>query len=874
MKNRSKKFILWFNEISNKDVGLVGGKNASLGEMYQKLTKKGIRIPNGFATTSFAYWEFLEKSKIENRKSKLPARLAMRSIAGRQSKIQNLKEAIAEVLKGLDAHNIQNLKTRGKKIREMIMASKFPKELEREIIEAYHKLSQEYGRRHSRMSPATDLDVAVRSSATAEDLPNASFAGQQESYLNIRGEKALLLAVKKCIVSLFTDRAISYREDMGFDHLKIALSVGIMKMVRSDKASSGVMFSCDTESGFRDVTLINASYGLGENIVKGKVTPDQFYVFKPTLKKGFKPIIGKQLGTKEYKLVYADGRRHSRMSPARYQGRQRDIMSPAVVDMSSTTKNVPVSKNEQRKFSLKDKEILQLAKWSCLIEDHYRRSMDIEWAKDGIDGKLYILQARPETIQSRKDVDVIEEYVLEKLKANKAESQKPRVIISGLSVGNKIGQGKVKVILNVKDIEKFKKGEVLVTKMTDPDWEPVMKIASAIVTDEGGRTCHSAIVSRELGIPCIVGANKATQILKNGQKITVSCAEGEVGKVYQGLIPFKVRKINIASFKRPKTKIMMNLGEPDQAFSLRFIPNDGVGLAREEFIINNYIKIHPLALVNFSRLKDKRVKSEIKKLTFAWKDKKRFYIDKLAEGIGKIAAAFYPRDVIVRFSDFKTNEYANLIGGKEFEPKEDNPMLGWRGASRYYNEKFKKAFILECQAVKKVRDEFGLDNVIVMIPFCRTLDEARQVLKIIKESGLKRKASGIGQCRLRNLKIYMMAEIPSNIILAKDFAKIFDGFSIGSNDLTQLTLGLDRDSKIVSYIFDERNEAVKKLIKYLIKVAHQHKRKVSICGQAPSDFPEFAEFLVRSGIDSISLNPDTVLKTTLMIVETEKKLKK
>ena len=792
-----RKYILWFNEVGIKDVPLVGGKNASLGEMMNNLGDK-INIPDGFATTSFFYWRFLEEAKI--------------------------KDKISEILKGLETKDIKNLKEKGEKIRNLILQTEFPKELEKEIVNAYHKLSQKY--------KTKNLDVAVRSSATAEDLPTASFAGQQESFLNIRGEKQILIAVKKCLASLFTDRAISYREDMGFDHLKIALSVGIQKMVRSDLACSGVMFSCDTETGFPDVVLINASYGLGENIVKGRVDPDQYYVFETTLKKGFSPVIEKKLGDKKIKLVY---------------------------DKNGGTKNILVKKEDRQKFCLTDEEILTLARWSCLIEDYYQRPMDIEWAKDGRDKKLYILQARPETVVSKRKIDFLENYVLEK---------KGKILLEGLAVGSKIGQGKTRIIKSLKELVNFKKGEVLVAPSTNPDFEPVMKIASAIITDFGGRTSHAAIVSREIGVPCVVGTGKATKVLKNGQEVTVSCAEGEKGFVYAGILPFKIKKVNIAKLKRPKTKIMMNLGEPDQAFGLSFIPNDGVGLAREEFIIANQIKIHPLALINYKK-QPAKIKREIDKLTIGYKDEKQFFIDKLAEGIGKIASAFYPKDVIVRFSDFKSNEYANLIGGNQYEPKEANPMIGWRGASRYYDEKFKKAFELECLAIKKVREVFGLDNVIVMIPFCRTVEEGKKVLKIIDSYGLRKK---IG--KLKPLKVYVMAEIPSNVILADEFSKIFDGFSIGSNDLTQLTLGLDRDSELVSHIFDERNRAVKILIRHLIKTAHRYGKKVGICGQAPSDYPEFAKFLVKEGIDSISLNPDTVLKTTIEILKTEKRIKR
>ena len=811
-----KKFILWFRGLTIKDVPLVGGKNASLGEMYQKLSKKGIRVPDGFATTSDAYWYFLKTAKIKKNGQKVV-----------------LGNYLKETLKDLNINNIRNLKTRSEKIRKAILASELPKDFEAEIKNAYRRLSQEY--------QTKNVDVAVRSSATAEDLPTASFAGQQESYLGIKGEKALLEAVRECIASLFTDRAISYRETQGFDHLKIALSVGVQKMVRSDLSCAGVMFSCDTESGFADVTVINSSWGLGENVVKGRVTPDEFMVYEPLIEK-YKPIISKKIGTKEKELIYGKG--------------------------NKATIEINVSQKQRDKFTLTDREILELAKYSVIIEKHYQRPMDMEWAKDGQDNKLYIVQARPETVQSRKKLDVLEEYELVGKKKGvlargKRKVKKFKILTEGAAVGSKISQGEANVIKNVKEIEKFKPGQVLVTKETDPDWEPVMKIASAIVTDKGGRTSHCAIVSRELGIPAVVGTDKATKIISNKQKITVSCAEGETGYVYEGLLPFKVKKTEIKGFKKPKIKIMMNVGEPEQAFAFSFIPNDGVGLAREEFIINNYIKIHPLALLNYKKIKDRKIKKQIEEITRGYQDKIQFYVDKLAEGIGKIAAAFYPKEVIVRFSDFKTNEYANLIGGKLYEPLESNPMIGWRGASRYYDPLFELAFRLECQAMKKAREIFGLKNITLMIPFCRTIEEAKKVLKILESEGLKRGKD--------NLKIYVMAEIPSNVILGKEFAQIFDGFSIGSNDLTQLTLGLDRDSSLIAHLFDENDQAVKKLISQIIKVARQYKKKVGICGQAPSDIKGFAEFLVREGIDSISLNPDTVLKTALNILKEEKK---
>jgi len=796
-------FIIWFKDLSIKDVPKVGGKNASLGEMYQKLDKKGVRIPNGFATTANAYWRFMKKG-------------------GLGKKIEN-------ILKGLDVQNVRDLSQRGQKIRNLILKTPLDKNFKEAIVSAYKKLSQGY--------KSKAVDVAVRSSATAEDMPSASFAGQMETYLNIRGADNLLKAVHKCMASLFTNRAIVYRQTKGFKHMDVALSVGIQKMIRSDLACSGVMFSCDTESGFADITVINSSWGLGENIVQGKVSPDEFMVFEPLLDKGYKPIVNKRLGRKEWTMVY------------NLKGK-------------NPVKNVRTSIKEKGKFTLSDAEILELARYSILIEKHYKRPMDMEWGKDGKDNKLYILQARPETVQSRKSADVLERYIL--TKEGKSKNIQNKVITTGVAVGSKIGQGSAHIIKDVKDIIKFKPGEVLITEMTDPDWVPIMKIASAIVTNAGGRTCHAAIVSRELGVPCIVGTGNVTKVIKNKQKVTVSCAEGEIGRIYSGLLPFKIKKTFLKKIKNPKTKVMLNVAEPSQAFGFSFLPNDGVGLAREEFIINNHIKIHPLALLNYSKLKDKKVKKQIDEITAGYGNKIDFYVHKLAEGIGTIASAFYPKDVIVRFSDFKSNEYANLIGGSFYEPQETNPMIGWRGASRYNDPKFKKAFELECQAIKRVRQEFGLDNVIVMVPFCRTIEEAKGVLKIIDKYKLREKIKG-----QKKLQVYVMAEIPSNIILAEEFAKLFDGFSIGSNDLTQLILGLDRDSNLIAHLFDERNEAVKRMIRQLIKVAHKHKRKVGICGQAPSDFPDFAQFLVREGIDSISLLPDTIIETTIKISQAE-----
>lgn len=790
-----KDFIKFFDELRIKDVPMVGGKNASLGEMYQKLSSQKINVPFGFATTASAYNYFMEKSGLKNK--------------------------IREILKDLNTHDVKNLMIRGEKVRQEILKAELPKDLKQEIVSAYKKLSSFYKKEN--------VDVAVRSSATAEDLPDASFAGQQETYLNISGSEDLLIAVRKCIASLFTNRAISYRTDKGFDHFNIALSVGVQKMSRSDLGASGVMFTIDTESGFRDAVLIHSIYGLGENIVQGKVNPDQFFVFKPTEK-----IIYRTIGKKAIKMIYNK-------------------------DHNKPVKDVAVSLKDQARQSITDEQVIKLAQWAMAIEKHYGKAMDIEWAYDGQDKKLYIIQARPETVESSKNLNILERYKLNK---------KGRIITKGQSVGNKIGSGMVNRIMSVKDIKKFKAGQVLVTDMTDPDWEPIMKIASAIVTDKGGRTCHAAIISREMGIPCVVGTNDGSKKLKGGENVTVSCAEGEVGYVYQGKLPFKIEKTDIGKMARPKTKIMMNIAEPDTAFLNSFIPNDGVGLARLEFIINNFIKVHPLALINFKKLKDKKLKNQIDKITEGYSDKSKFFVDKLSEGVAMLAAGFYPKDVIVRLSDFKTNEYANLIGGKDYEPIESNPMIGWRGASRYYSKEFLPAFKLECQALKRVRDDFGLKNVKIMIPFCRTIEEGQKVLKIMEENGLKRGQNG--------LEVYVMAEIPANIILAEKFAKIFDGFSIGSNDLTQLTLGIDRDSGgtlEVAGVSNEKNEAVKELIRQLISVAKRTKTKVGICGQAPSDFPDFAEFLVECGIDSISLIPDSIIKTTMAVNAKEKSLK-
>ncbi|PIN86931.1 phosphoenolpyruvate synthase [Candidatus Woesearchaeota archaeon CG10_big_fil_rev_8_21_14_0_10_44_13] len=802
---KNSAFILWFDQLGIEDVPLVGGKNASLGEMYRELTSKGVKIPNGFAVTAYAYRYLIEKAGIRDR--------------------------IADILKDLNTGDMQNLSERGHKVRETIRTAEFPPELREAIVKAYRDLCSAYNKERK------DVDVAVRSSATAEDLPDASFAGQQETYLNIKGDDQVIDACKKCFASLFTNRAISYRQDKGFDHFSIALSIGVQKMVRSDKACSGVMFSIDTESGFKDVVFLTGAYGLGENVVQGAVNPDEYYIFKPTLKQGFRPIISKSVGEKAIKMIY-------------------DVQGS-----KGTTKNISVPEEERKKFVLNDEEILTMARWACIIEDHYSnkaghfKPMDMEWAKDGETNQLFIVQARPETVMSRKDVTKMEEYILK---------EKGTIIAEGRSVGQKIGQGPAHVIKDVHDIGQFRKGEVLVTEMTDPDWEPIMKIASAIVTNRGGRTCHAAIISRELGIPCVVGTNNGTEKIRSAQKITVSCAEGDEGFVYDGLLRFEKKETDLKKLPKLKTSIMMNVGNPEEAFELSFLPNDGVGLAREEFIINSYIKAHPRALIDFNKLKDEKLKSQIEALSYGYKDKKEFFVDKLAQGIATITAAFYPKKVILRFSDFKTNEYANLLGGADYEPKEDNPMIGWRGASRYYKEGYSEGFALECKAIKKVRDDMGLINLEVMIPMCRTIDEGKKVLKEMEKNNLRKGVNG--------LKVNVMCEVPSNVLLADDFLDIFDGFSIGSNDLTQFTLACDRDSQLVADIYDERNPAVKKLVKIAIETANRKKKYIGICGQAPSDYPEFAQFLVEAGIHSISLNPDTVVKTMIKIAETEKKL--
>ena len=801
MSGNKSKYTRWFEETTIEDVPLVGGKNASLGEMYRELTSKGIKIPNGFSVTAEAYWHTL--------------------------KAGGILEKLKKTLEGLDTANVADLSKRGKIARDLILGAGIPDDLWEEIKIGYDRLCEQYGE---------DTDVAVRSSATAEDLPTASFAGQQETYLNIRGYPGLRDACTRCFASIFTDRAISYRVTNKFDHFKVGLSIGIMKMVRSDMASSGVIFTLDTETGFRDVVFITGAYGLGENIVQGQVNPDEFYVFKPTFREGYKPIIQKKVGNKEIKMIYGRG------------------------DSKMLTRNVEVPEADRLRFCIDDEEVLELAGYAITIEDHYSekyrepRPMDIEWAKDGITGKLFIVQARPETVQSQRSKEILETYVLEK---------QSEIIVKGRSVGSKIASGKVHVIPDVSDLPSFKPGEILIADTTTPDWEPVMKTAAAIVTNKGGRTCHAAIVSRELGIPAVVGAGNATEVLETGREITVSCAEGEDGLVYDGILPFHKDTLSLKDLKRPKTEIMMNLGNPEEAFAFSMIPNDGIGLARLEFIITSYIKIHPMALVHPEKVKDPKVLREIEQLTGGY-DKEEYFVERLAQGVGTIVAAFYPKPVVVRMSDFKTNEYASLLGGIYFEMVENNPMIGFRGASRYFDERYREGFALECRAMKKVRDEMGLTNLILMIPFCRTVEEARKVIAEMEKNGLKR-----GENRLQ---VYVMCEIPNNVLLIDEFGEFFDGFSIGSNDLTQLTLGVDRDSELLAAEFDERDPGVMKIMAMAVRGAKRNGRHSGICGQAPSDFPEIAEFLVKQEIDSISLNPDSVMKITLKVLETEKEL--
>ncbi len=800
MKKKSQKNILWLKEISYKDVPLAGGKNASLGEMCRELSKKGINIPDGFVLTTNAYWKFLKANKID--------------------------KELKKIFKKFDPESIKSLQETGRKSRVLILKGELPEELKEEIFGAYQKLEKKYGE---------NLDVAVRTSGVCEDMPNASFAGQFETYLNVKGKGKLFEAIKKCVASTFSDRAIAYRYDKKIKQLKFGLSIGVIKMVRSDLASSGIMFTLDTETGFSNIVLINSIWGIGEMIVKGRITPDEFYVFKPTLKQNYKAIIRKDLGRKAVKYVYSK---------------------------KGGIKKVKVSENKQLQFSLDDKDILTLARWAVIIEKHYSEKFkkwmpqDIEWAKDGKTGELFIVQSRPETVHAPKIGKVYEEYEIK---------SKKKPILTGTAIGDKVGTGPVHIIYNVSKIGQFKKGEVLVTKMTDPDWTTIMTMASAIITDEGSKTCHSAIISRELGIPCIVGTEKSTKVLKTGQTVTVDCTQGLSGRIFEGKIPFQIKKYDLKKVPKLKAKIMLNIGAPEIAFKSSFLPVDGVGLAREEFIIAEKIKIHPLALYHFNKLKNRKIKKKIREITIEHKDKKEFFIKELAEGIAQIAAAFYPKEVIVRFSDFKTNEYKNLIGGELFEGEEANPMLGFRGACRYLDKDFQPAFRMECQAIKRARNVFGLKNIATMIPFCRTVEEAQKVIDLMKKFDLIRldPHSHPRKSASTKLKIYVMCEIPSNVILIDKFLDIFDGMSIGSNDLTQLTLGLDRDNAQIAYVGNERNEAVKEQVRKVIKVCRKRKKYVGICGQAPSDLPDFAEFIMKEGIETMSLNSDTVIKTIL-----------
>ncbi len=786
-------YVRWFEDLDSEDVPSVGGKNASLGEMIGALGEKGVRVPGGFATTARAYRAFLEANDIED------------EMRGHLEDLQS---------------GAESLQTVGKRVRRLFRRGAFPEEVTERIREAYRQLSERY--------EVDEVDVAARSSATAEDLPEASFAGQQETFLNVTGEDELLEACGKCYASLFTDRAIAYREEQGFDHMQVALSVGVQKMVRSDKACAGVMFTIDTETGFPDVVVINGSWGLGDTVVQGTVIPDEYRVFKPLLEReNLRPIVEKTRGDKEMKEIYASGG-------------------------SETTKNVQTTQAERRSFVLDDEEILWLARWAVAIEDHYERPMDIEWAKDGRSDDLFIVQARPETVQSQKEASLLKTYRL------KERSEK---LLTGLAVGQAVAAGETCVIADVEEMDRFEDDAILVTGMTDPDWVPIMKRAAGIVTDHGGRTSHAAIVSRELGIPAIVGTGEATEVLQDGQDITISCAEGDQGFVYRGRLDFEEQEANLEDVPRTETRIMMNIASPAAAFRWWRLPCEGIGLARMEFIINNVIQIHPMALVRFDDLEDAEARERIERLTRGYADKTAYFVEHLSRGIAKIAAAQHPDPVVVRMSDFKTNEYADLIGGSGFEPDEHNPMLGFRGASRYYSDAYREGFALECRAIKRVRQEIGLDNVIVMIPFCRTPEEADRVLEVLADNGLRRGENG--------LQVYVMAEIPANVTLADRFAERFDGFSTGTNDLTQLVLGVDRDSEELAYLFDARNEAVKRTVATLIERAHAAGASVGICGEAPSNYPEFAAFLVRKGIDSMSLSPDSVIQVKRRVAQVE-----
>jgi pyruvate,water dikinase len=792
----SSRYVRFFEEVGIDDVPLVGGKNASLGEMYSALSGEGVRVPNGFAITADAYRYVLEAA--------------------------GAWEPLRAALGSLDPGDVADLRRRAKRAREIVYGAPLPDDLKEQILAGYSQLQSEYGQ---------DVHLAVRSSATAEDLPNASFAGQHESYLNIHGEESLLDACRRCFASLFTDRAIHYRIDQRFDHFSIGLSIGVMKMVRSDLASSGVFFSLDTESGFRDVVFITGAYGLGENVVQGAVDPDEFYVHKPTFEAGHRCVLRRLLGDKAVKMVLLEG------------------------ETRRTTRNVPTPKADRLHYCLADEDILELAGYAIAIERHYGGPMDMEWAKDGTDGKLYVVQARPETVASQRRETVLESYALE---------SKGEVLVEGRSVGEKIASGRAHLIENLAQLADFQAGEVLVADITTPDWEPVMKIAAAIVANRGGRTCHAAIVARELGIPAVVGTGDATTKIAGGEVVTVSCAEGDSGRVYRGEIPFRVQHTEISGLERPATQIMVNLGNPDLAFKTSFLPGDGVGLARMEFIISEYIRAHPLALLHPDRVEDPEARASLARLTKGYRDGEHFFVERLSEGIGTIAAAFWPKPVVVRMSDFKTNEYASLLGGTGFEPEEDNPMLGFRGASRYAHPAYEEGFALECRAMRRVREEMGLTNVILMLPFVRRVEEADRVLARMAELGLERGSAG--------LEVYAMCEIPNNVVLIDRFAERFDGFSIGSNDLTQLTLGVDRDSEIVAFDYDERDEGVKEMIRLAVQGCARNGIHSGLCGQAPSDYPDMAEYLVELGIDSISLNPDTVVKTTQHVLEVEQRL--
>ncbi len=795
------RFVRWFSDVGLPDVGLVGGKNASLGELIRSLSPLGVRVPDGFAITAEAYRHFLREAGVE--------------------------EPVRQLIGGLRRDDVQDLVERSARIRALIVSADLPVDLREEALAAYRELSGRYS--------MDEADVAVRSSATAEDLPGASFAGQQDTYLNVRGEEAVLDAVRRCFASLFTARAIGYREDMGFDHLEVALSVGVQKMVRSDLAASGVIFTLDPESGHRGVALITGSWGLGEAVVQGQVVPDQFYVHKPTLREGYRSLVWKTIGSKERRMVYA--------APG----------AGKLVELQ------PVPEEMRCRPCLSDAEVLQLARWALQIEDHYARArgadspMDIEWGKDGQTGELFILQARPETVHSNRKSAALRIYRL---------TGKGEQLVQGLAVGEGVAVGCARVIRSPSQFEEFRRGEILITESTDPDWEPIMKMAAGIVTERGGRTSHAAIVARELGIPAVLGAAEAMSKVPSGETVTLSCAEGEQGRIYRGSLEYEVEELDPSQFPRPRTQMMLNVGSPEQAFSAAMLPNDGVGLARMEFIFASWVKVHPLALTRYAEL-EAVAKAEVDAVTRGYADKTEYFVDKLSQGIGVIAAAFHPKPVILRLSDFKSNEYATLLGGRRFEPVEENPMIGWRGASRYYHPQYKEGFVLEARAIRRAREEFGLKNLLVMVPFCRTPDEGRRVLEVLRECGLAQGEDG--------LEVYVMAELPSNVFLAEEYARIFDGFSIGSNDLTQLCLGVDRDSALVAPLFDERNAAVKQACARIIAAAQKAGRKVGICGQAPSDFPDFAEFLVEQGIDSISLTPDSLLKTSERVAQAEQR---